>query len=199
MQVSVAFAREQSDEKRYPYAVVESIRDEVFTRRGGMYFGIAHLLDYPADYDRPLYRFADFNAGHYASRNAAFQAAVTAISGIPLALDGDLVRPGSDADRKPGPTELATRVAASRLGIGDAAVRRALEQGESADFPDSALYRRIFELADRLEGRQLPRARVPEIALQSPKITRKLTTAWFAQRVDERYRRCLARSGAAQG
>jgi hypothetical protein len=199
MQVSIAYAERHAQQKPYPYPVDDSIRQEVFGRRGGMYFGIAHLLDYPADYDRPLYRFADFNAGHYASRNAAFQAAVTAISGIPLALDGDLVRPGSDADRKPGPTELATRVAASRLGIGDAAVRRALEQGESADFPDSALYRRIFELADRLEGRQLPRARVPEIALQSPKITRKLTTAWFAQRVDERYRRCLARSGAAQG
>ena len=199
MQVSIAYAERHVQQQPYPYPVEETIRQEVFGRRGGMYFGIAHLLDYPADYDRPLYRFADFNAGHYASRNAAFQAAVTAISGIPLALDGDLIRPGSDADRKPGPTELATRVAASRLGIGDGAVRRALEQGESADFSETALYRRVFELADRLEGRPLPRARVPEIALQSPKITRKLTTAWFAQRVDERYRRCLARSAAAPG
>ena len=32
---------------------------------------------------------------------------------------------------------------------------------------------------------------VPSIQLGSPKITRKLTTAWFATRVDVRYQRCM--------
>ena len=174
----------------YPYPHQGSIREEVFTRRGGVYFGIAHLFDYPADYDRLIYRYADFNAGHYASRNAAFQAAVTAATGIPLALDGDLIVHGSE---RAGSTELAARVLARRLGLDDGDVRGALERGDSAEFSTTRLYQQVFEAADRSAGRRLPRAVVPEIRLQSPKITRPLTTAWFANRVDERQRRCIAR------
>ena len=194
MQVSIAFAEAHANKRGYPYPVDGSIRNEVFTRRGGMYFGVAHLLDYPAAYDRYLYRFADYNAGHYASRNAAFQNAVSVASGIPLVLDGDLVRRGGDADAKPGSTELAVRSLGRHLGMSNEAIRRALEQDNSAEFERSALYVRVFELADRLERRPVPRAVVPNITLQGPKISRKLTTEWFARRVEERQRRCLERA-----
>jgi hypothetical protein len=196
MQVSVAFAEAQIEAGPYPYPLKESVRHEVFTRRGGLYFGVAHLLDYRASYDRYLYRFADFNAGRYASRNAAFQRALTQASGVPLALDGALVRfdDGRPA-REPGSTELAARVVARRLGMSDADIRRDLERGREESFERTALYERVFRLADALE-RGAPRAVLPDIELHSPKITRRLTTAWFANRVDERFAQCLRRRPA---
>lgn len=192
MQVSIAFAQEQAEQKRYPYPLPGSIRDEVFTRRGGMYFGIAHLLDYPAAYDSMLFRFADFNAGRYASRNAAFQSAINALAKTSLALDGDLLLHGRRAEEASN-TELAVRSIADRLDLDDAQIRRDLELGQQQEFDDSRLYKRVFAIADKAGKRSLPRAIVPAIRLHSPKITRKLTTQWFAKRVNERYDGCLAR------
>jgi hypothetical protein len=183
MQVSVAFAVAHAKAKKYPYPVVESMRDEVFTRRGGMYFGIAHLLDYTAPYDRYIYRFADFNAGHYASRNAAFQSALAQLSGRKIALDGDLF----------SETEAAAQSIGKELGMDAAGIRRDLEQGKNRAFEQTELYRRVFELADRQGGKAAARAVVPSIQLQSAKFTRELTTAWFADRVVARHRQCIAR------
>jgi hypothetical protein len=186
MQVSVAFAEAHAE--GYPYPVKESIRHELFTRRGGVYFGVMHLLGYPADYPRPIYRFADFNAGWYASRNAAFQNAVSIASGIPLVRDGDM-----PADGDAGQTELALRSLGRRIDASDGDVRRALERSRHADFEKTEVYTRVYALADAAERKRVPRALLPEIDLKSPKITRKLTTAWYAERVDERYQRCMRR------
>ena len=194
MQVGIAFAEAQVKERPYPWEIKTSIRHEVFTRRGGLYFGTAHLLDYPANYGgKMIFRFADFNAGRWASRNAAFQQAVALASGQTLDLDGDLVRPGSDAL---GDTERAVRRLAEPIGLSEREIRRDLELGDSPTFSRSPLYTRVFALAEQRSGRAPARAVLPHIELHSPKITRSLTTEWFAQRVDERYQRCLSRSSA---
>ncbi|MDQ2188120.1 DUF1615 domain-containing protein [Alcaligenaceae bacterium A4P071] len=188
MQVSIAFA--QSHAADYPYPIAGSVRDEVFTRRGGMYFGIGHLLGYPANYDKLIYRYADFNAGWYASRNAGFQSAVSQASGITLALDGDLITPGS---HNVGQTELAVRALGRQIEMNDNAIRRDLERGDTLEFEQTDVYERVFALAERTTRRTLPRPVLPGIKLESPKITRPLTTAWFANRVDGRWQQCMAR------
>ena len=196
MQVGIAYSEQHVKEKRYPYPMPGSVRDEVFTRRGGLYFGIAHLLDYPAPYDDMLFRFADYNAGHFASRNAAFQNAVSVASGTPLALDGDLLVEGGSASESSN-TELAVRKLRGRLDLSDGEIRDDLELGTRAGFEKTKLYTRVFALAEKNRAQPLPRAMLPRIRLQSPKITRKLTTEWFARRVNERYERCLGGKPAA--
>lgn len=94
----------------------------------------------------------------------------------------------------PGATEAALRSIASRLGMDASTIRAALAQGDRHAFERTDLYRQVFEIADgKGSGKPVPRARVPDIALSSPKITRNLTTAWFADRVNARWKACRAR------
>lgn len=188
MQVSIAFAEQHTD--GYPWKIDGTVRQEVFSLRGGLWFGTYHLLNYPANYSVPLYRFADFNAGWYASRNAAFQNAVSKATGVKLALDGDLIRYDSD---EAGTTELAVRRLSSQLAMSDDEIHRQLKKGDTLAFEESDLYKQVFRIADKKAGKTLPREVLPGIQLESPKITRNLTTAWFAKRVDDRRASCMAR------
>jgi len=193
MQVNVAFVAQYASVKPYPYPIKTTLADEAFTRRGSVYFGVAHLLAYSAPYDgRYEFRFADYNAGQYASRNAAFQSALSGLSGVALIFDGALLPRAADVD-SPGSTELAARSLAARLDLSDDAIRRELTEGHSEDFEHTRLYGEVFSMAERSARHPLPRALIPRIKLQSPKITRSLTTAWYAARVDERFKRCLKR------
>ncbi len=193
MQVSIGFAEQFAKKRDYPYTHVTSIRNEVFTRRGGVYFGVAHLLGYKTNYPALKYRFADYNAGFYASRNAAFQRAVSVASGLPVSLDGDLVKYGRK-NTQAGATELAVQSIAASLTSTPAAIHADLQMGDSVEFENTDLYREVFALAERKSGKSLPRQTMPNIQLESPKITRKLTTEWFATRVEQRFQRCLARA-----
>lgn len=190
MQVNVAFAEHFSSAAPYPYPVKTSIADELFTRRGSIYFGIAHLLDYRAPYDQYLYRFADFNAGQYASRNAAFQKAASLASGVPLVADGALLPHDNDMS-SPGATELALRTLGSQIKMSNAAIHEALSEGKTRAFESTPLYQKIFALAEQRSGTPQARAAIPRIKIVGPKIKRNLTTEWYANRVNGRFNRCL--------
>jgi hypothetical protein len=187
MQVSIDFAEKHA--KGYPWKIDGTVRQEVFSLRGGLWFGTWHLLNYPVNYSEPLYRFADFNAGWYASRNAAFQNAVSRATGTRLALDGDLIAYGSS---EAGTTELAVRQLAIKLDMSNSEIRQQLEKGDSLAFEKTTLYQQVYKIAEQKSGKPLPREILPGIQLESPKITRNLTTAWFAKRVDDRRARCMA-------
>ena len=80
-----------------------------------------------------------------------------------------------------------------RIDMSNDDIRRDLDAGKAQGFEKSRLYSRVFGLADKLAGKPAPRAVVPHIPLHSPKITRELTTDWFATRVESRYQACLQR------
>ena len=88
-------------------------------------------------------------------------------------------------------------------GLSDAEIHHALEQERSAGFEQTRLHARIFELAELAElaeqtGLAETRAVLPKIELRRLKITRPLTTEWFARRVEKHWTRCLERAGQGQ-
>ena len=173
-----------------------SVRDEVFSRRGGLYFGIAHLLDYPA----PL-RPADLSLRRLQrrpvreSQRRVPERGERASPASRSTSTATWSRPAATRAR-PGSTEAAVRSLGPRLDLSDAEIRRALEQeGPPIARTDPRCGRASSSSPTQAGRRPVPRAVLPRIRLQSPKITRPLTTEWFARRVDERYQRCLTKGG----
>ena len=75
--------------------------------------------------------------------------------------------------------------------MSESQIHRALQKGDSIDFEKTDLYQQVYAIAEKKAGKKLPREMLPGITLESPKITRNLTTAWFAKRVDERRAACM--------
>ena len=92
----------------------------------------------------------------------------------------------------PSSVEEAAIGIAKQLDMSRPQIRRDLLMEKTAAFSRSPLFTRVFELADK-QGKPMPRQAMPQIDLKSPKITRKLTTEWFAKRVEGRYKTCLTR------
>ncbi|SFM87987.1 Protein of unknown function [Izhakiella capsodis] len=77
-----------------------------------------------------------------------------------LALDGDLILPGS---ARAGATEKAVRTLAERLDLSFSVIHDELQQGEEAAFSNRRLYQRVFALVDK----QSPRKRHAKYYLSS--------------------------------
>jgi hypothetical protein len=154
---------------------------------------VARLLGYEADYNLTLYRFADYNAGQYACRNAALQTQVSRLTGIDLVPDGDLLaydKAGRPADT--GSSSLRAILAfraryAPRLS--DARVRRDLRKEKSRDLEKTETWAAIKQTYARETGQRPPYARLPEVTIISPKIQGERSSAWFARSVEQRYQK----------
>ena len=198
MQVSVKFALSEARKRRWLPMTLDDIygvRDHLYTRQGGIYYGVKQLLGYDTGYSQKIFRFADFNAGRYASRNAAFQKVVARLSGQSLAFDGDLLSYGKDGQPLSAvtATEKAIRVANTKhkLGLDDQSIRADLLKEKDVGFTST---RSFISLRDRFAATtKTPAAfaAVPDIALNSPKLSRGFTTRRFAESVDRRYKACM--------
>jgi hypothetical protein len=201
MQVSVRFAIENAKQRRWlPMSLddVYSVRDELYTRRGGMYYGVLQLLGYESGYNRKIYRFADYNAGRYASRNAAFQNIISKLSKTNLVKDGDLLL--YDKEKRALKTisqsekALRTTITNYHLGFDDKQLRNDLLKEKDADFPATQIYLTLRDLYARQTKQQVNFAEIPTIELNSPKIRHRMTTRNFAESVDRRYQKCVVKN-----
>ncbi|HPY39089.1 MAG TPA: DUF1615 family protein [Thiolinea sp.] len=200
MQVAVRFAVQVEREKRGGKALsleeIYQIRDRLYTRKGGLYYGTLLLLGYESGYDKKIYRFADFNAGRYSSRNAAFQTMIAKLTDKTLATDGDLLiyQQDGDVEMTISGTEQAIRTAALKfnLGLKDYQIRRDLLKEKQLAFNNTPTYQAILKTYKQETGKAPLYAQLPWIELHSEKSSRILTTAKFANTVNTRYQRCVS-------
>lgn len=192
MQVKVRYALERSENRGRAEA---DVRDELYSRAGGIRYGTARLLDYSASYDDVIYRFADYNAGFFASRNAAVQAMLQDLTGQKLKLDGDLLAYDDEGEIKDIETESlkALRLFARDHGLWDWVMVYEVQMEKSRAFERSLTWWKLHRAWAKKMGRDAPYARLPDLAIDSPKLLRSRSTAWFAKSVKARYDRCRAK------
>ena len=190
MQVSIDYARDVASSLGKSSA---NMRDQLYTRSGGVLFGTSHLLNYPSNYDQMIYRFADYNAGHYASRNAGFQAMLAKLTGKKVVTDGDLIRYDEANPEELSQTQAVVLdlFAKKASNISPQTVAQDLALEKSIDFEKSTTYMTVVQLYSAKHGAPIAH-KIPTISLKSEKITRKLTTEWYANSVNRRYQQCMA-------
>lgn len=193
MQVHIRYARDYSRSG----GNVQKIRDDLYTQYGGLYYGIHRLMTYPAEYNKPLFRFADYNSGMYSSRNASFQRMINQLTKADLTLDGDLLSYDKDGDILS--TTTGTETALFELfrqhniimDAGD--IRRDLKKEKRQEFEETQVYQQVKALFKDKFKKEAPYAIMPEVVISGPKLSRDYNTNWYASKVNQRYNRCLSR------
>ena len=196
MQVSVRWSIEYARGRGWPDDE-ETVRDALYTRAGGLRFGVPRLWGYPLTDTDVLYRFADYNAGQYASRNAAVQRALAQLTGVRLAVDGDLLAYGPDGRPTAEDSETlgAFRVFRERFvpTFPEGRLRGDLEKGKEQGFEETPSYLALRRVYREQIGAPMATAAVPELELKSPKLRRGYSTAAYARNVLRHHRACLQR------
>ena len=193
MQVHISYAKEY---KRQGGSIAD-LRSDLYSQYGGLYYGIHRLMMYPADYEKPIYRFADYNSGMYSSRNAAFQSMLNSLTEAELSLDGDLLLYTKDgairSQKSQSERELISVFAKNNFIITERQIRADLKKEKVKDFEDTMTYRGISKLYQEKTGKEPIYAMMPEVVISGPKLSREYNTNWFASRVDGRYQTCMHR------
>lgn len=194
MQVSVKYA---STHQRDHMSMYE-LRDYLYTREGGLYYGIHRLMSYPAEYDKKIYRFADYNSGVYSSRNAAFQQQIAELLKIDIRFDGDLLSYDRDGQVQAiaGETETALN---QLFAIYDKKmtadkIRTDLSKEKEAEFEQTATYQKVKSIYKQQLSKMPVYAVMPQVVISGPKLKKDHNTNWYASNVNRRFEACMRRS-----
>ncbi|WP_180048884.1 DUF1615 family protein [Acinetobacter sp. YH12144] len=193
MQVHIGYAK---DHKRQG-GNIAALRTDMYSQYGGLYYGIHRLMMYPAEYDKPIYRFADYNSGRYSSRNAAFQSMLNDLTPAELGLDGDLLLYNKDGSPRSAKSQSETALIAvfaeNNVIATPRQIRSDLKKEKDQDFEDTLTYKAVKKLYQEKTGKEPFYAMMPEVVISGPKLSRDYNTNWFATRVDGRYQICMRR------
>ena len=155
-------------------------------------------MKYPADYDKAIYRFADYNSGMYSSRNAAFQRMLNAMTKTEINLDGDLLLYTKNGDIKATQSqtekELIAIFAQNNILVTPRQIRSDLKKEKEKSFEDTQTYLAVQKLYQNKTQKEPIYATMPQVVISGPKLSRDYNTNWFASRVNGRYETCMQRA-----
>ncbi|MFQ5664778.1 MAG: DUF1615 family protein [Terriglobia bacterium] len=137
-----------------------------------------------------LYTSADFNAGEFSSRNAAFQEMAARVTGKPQVLDGDLLwyKDGEPTQRR---SEIEEALMALFPREPAESIRKDLLREKDAAFSSTRIWRRVCARFRAKAKRPCPLARLPagaENVTARIKLGRSYTPVNYARAVLHRFR-----------